>query len=34
MPLDVLYGYFSAAKGLLMVEGDEQNAELRELILE
>ena len=34
MPLDILVGYFTAAKGLLMMEGDEQNIELRELILE
>ena len=32
--LDVLVGYFTAAKGLLIQQGDEQNEELRELILE
>lgn len=32
--LDVLVGYFTAAKGLLKQQGDEQNEELRELILE
>ena len=34
MPLDILVDYFTAAKGLLTEEGDETNAELRELILE
>ena len=32
--LDTLAGYFTAAKGLLVQEGDETNEELRELILE
>jgi len=34
MPLKLLGSYFSAAKGMLMVEGDEQNAEMRELLFE
>lgn len=32
--LDTLTGYFTAAKGLLIQDGDEQNEELRELILD
>ena len=32
--LDTLANYFTAAKGLLIQEGDETNEELRELIME
>ena len=32
--LDTVTGYFTAAKGLLIQDGDEQNEELREVLLD
>lgn len=34
MAINVLSSYFKAAKGLLTVEGDETNQEMRELLFE
>ena len=34
MPLDMLLGYYSACKGLLFMDGDEQNDEMRDSLIE